>query len=136
MKLTTALVVITSVIVAYRLIADFHTTLKQSLTFELSREHRCGAWPASRMMTASASRAKCHAGASRLERRVRHLLRRGSPFAGRRWGSECLSNQRELRCLIIGVWDRGCSSDRCFELSALQCEVNHSLESGGPIVGV
>lgn len=41
------------------------------LTFELSRERRCGAWPARPKMSEAASRAKCHAGASRLERRVR-----------------------------------------------------------------
>ena len=47
------------------------------LTFELSRPRRCGAWPARRMMTARAWRAKCHAGAGRLERRVRqHCLGR------------------------------------------------------------
>ena len=45
------------------------------LTFELRRERRCGAWPAGRMMNHSGRRAKCHAGASRLERRVRpHCL--------------------------------------------------------------
>jgi hypothetical protein len=32
------------------------------LTFELRGRSRRGAWPAKRMMTASASRAKCHAG--------------------------------------------------------------------------
>jgi hypothetical protein len=32
------------------------------LTFELRGRNRDGAWPAKRMMTASASRAKCHAG--------------------------------------------------------------------------
>ena len=32
------------------------------LTFELRGRNRGGAWPAKRMMTASASRAKCHAG--------------------------------------------------------------------------
>lgn len=32
------------------------------LTFELKGRNRNGAWPAMRMMTASASRAKCHAG--------------------------------------------------------------------------
>lgn len=41
------------------------------LTFELSRERRYGAWPAERMMNQSGKRAKRHAGASRLERRVR-----------------------------------------------------------------
>ena len=45
------------------------------LTFELRRERRCGAWPAGRMMNHSGRRAKCHAGASRLQRRVRpHCL--------------------------------------------------------------
>ncbi len=44
------------------------------LTFELMGVRRCGAWPARRMMTASASRAKCHAGARPLERRVRPHL--------------------------------------------------------------
>jgi hypothetical protein len=39
------------------------------LTFELSGPET--AWPARRMMTASVSRAKCHSGASPLERRVR-----------------------------------------------------------------
>ena len=43
----------------------------RGLTFELSRERRCGAWPARPMISEAASRAKCHAGASRLERRVR-----------------------------------------------------------------
>ena len=42
-----------------------------ALTFELRRERRDGAWPARRMIRPSASRAKCHAGASRLQRRVR-----------------------------------------------------------------
>jgi len=41
------------------------------LTFELRRERRDGTWPARRMIRMSASRAKCHAGASRLQRRVR-----------------------------------------------------------------
>ncbi len=41
------------------------------LTFELRRERRCGAWPARRMIRTTGSRAKCHAGASRLQRRVR-----------------------------------------------------------------
>jgi hypothetical protein len=41
------------------------------LTFELRGERRDGAWPARRMMAVSASRAKCHAGASPLQRRVR-----------------------------------------------------------------
>jgi hypothetical protein len=41
------------------------------LTFELSGECRHGAWPARRMMYHSASRAKCYAGASLLQRRVR-----------------------------------------------------------------
>ena len=46
------------------------------LTFELRRERRCGAWPAGRMMNQTGKRAKCHAGASRLERRVRpHCVR-------------------------------------------------------------
>jgi hypothetical protein len=40
------------------------------LMFELSWERRYGAWPAKRMMNHTASRAKRHAGASRLERRV------------------------------------------------------------------
>ncbi len=44
---------------------------RRRLTFELRRERWRGAWPARRMMDHSASRAKCHAGASRLERRVR-----------------------------------------------------------------
>jgi len=51
------------------------------LTFELSRPHRYGAWPARRMMTVSALRAKCHAGVGRLERRVRqHCLWRTKPM--------------------------------------------------------
>jgi len=41
------------------------------LTFELRRERRDGAWPARPMIRTTASRAKCHAGASRLQRRVR-----------------------------------------------------------------
>ncbi len=41
------------------------------LTFELRRERRYGAWPAGRMMDHSGKRAKCYAGASRLQRRVR-----------------------------------------------------------------
>ncbi len=41
------------------------------LTFELRRERRYGAWPARRMIRTTGSRAKCHAGASRLQRRVR-----------------------------------------------------------------
>ena len=44
------------------------------LTFEVGRERWCGAWPAARMMNRlnhSGKRAKCHAGAGRLERRVR-----------------------------------------------------------------
>ena len=41
------------------------------LTFELSRPHRHGAWPAGRMMYHSGKRAKCHAGVGRLQRRVR-----------------------------------------------------------------
>jgi len=50
------------------------------LTFELSGERRDSAWPARRMMTVSASRAKCYAGASPLERRVRpHSLRAKRP---------------------------------------------------------
>jgi hypothetical protein len=44
---------------------------RRRLTFELSRERRYGAWPAGRMMYHSGRRAKCHAGASRLQRRVR-----------------------------------------------------------------
>jgi len=39
-------------------------------TFELSGERRCGAWPARRKISQGVSRAKCHAGASPLERRV------------------------------------------------------------------
>jgi len=51
------------------------------LTFELRGRKRHGAWPAKRMMTASASRAKCHAGGGPwLERRVRpHLQLEASP---------------------------------------------------------
>jgi len=45
-----------------------------ALTFELRGERRCGAWPARRMMDHNASRAKCHAGARPLERRVRAHL--------------------------------------------------------------
>jgi len=41
------------------------------LTFELSGERRDSAWPARRMMDYSASRAKCYACASPLQRRVR-----------------------------------------------------------------
>jgi len=41
------------------------------LTFELRRERRDGAWPARPMIRTTGSRAKCHAGASRLQRRVR-----------------------------------------------------------------
>jgi hypothetical protein len=45
---------------------------RRRLTFELRGRSRRGAWPAKRMMTASASRAKCHAGGGPwLERRVR-----------------------------------------------------------------
>src|SRR3990167_5020206 len=58
------------------------------LTFELRGRNRDGAWPAKRMMTASASRAKCHAGGGPwLERRVRphlapqHLGGRGNATA-------------------------------------------------------
>ncbi len=43
----------------------------RGLTFEPRGEPRCGAWPAGRMMTHSGNRAKCQAGASRLQRRVR-----------------------------------------------------------------
>jgi len=50
-------------------LADVHTTEENyeatqlcGLTFELRGRNRDGAWPARRMMTASASRAKCHAG--------------------------------------------------------------------------
>jgi len=51
------------------------------LTFELSRPRRDGTWPARRMMTARALRAKCHAGVGRLERRVRqHCLWRTKPM--------------------------------------------------------
>ena len=48
---------------------------RRRLTFELSRERRYGAWPAGRMMDHSGKRAKCHAGASRLQRRVRAHVR-------------------------------------------------------------
>jgi hypothetical protein len=41
------------------------------LTFEVRGRSRDGAWPAKRMMTASASRAKCHAGGGPLDRGVR-----------------------------------------------------------------
>ncbi len=42
------------------------------LTYELRGRNRRGAWPARRMMTQDASRAKCHAGGGPwLERRVR-----------------------------------------------------------------
>jgi hypothetical protein len=44
------------------------------LTFELNGERRCGAWPAWPMIRTTGSRAKCHAGASRLQRRVRPRL--------------------------------------------------------------
>jgi hypothetical protein len=40
------------------------------LAFELRGSHRHGAWPAQRMMTLAVARAKCHAGAGPLERRV------------------------------------------------------------------
>jgi hypothetical protein len=43
----------------------------QWLTFELRGERRHGAWPAGRMLYHTGRRAKCHAGASPLERRVR-----------------------------------------------------------------
>ena len=43
----------------------------RGLTFELRGERRRGAWPAGRMMYHTGRRAKCHAGASPLERRVR-----------------------------------------------------------------
>ena len=42
------------------------------LTFELSGGHWQGAWEAERKMTLAASRSKCPAGGSLLERRVRH----------------------------------------------------------------
>ncbi len=45
-----------------------------ALTFELRRERRYGAWPAGWMMYHSRRRAKCYAGASRLQRRVRPQL--------------------------------------------------------------
>ncbi len=49
------------------------------LTFELRRERRDGAWPAGWMMNHSRRRAKCHVGASRLQRRVRpHCLCSGA----------------------------------------------------------
>ena len=41
---------------------DLAQNCLRRLTFELRGRNRDGAWPARRMMTASASRAKCHAG--------------------------------------------------------------------------
>ncbi len=47
-------------------------TFRDALAFELRRERRYGAWPAGWMMYNSRMRAKCHAGAGRLQRLVRH----------------------------------------------------------------
>ena len=60
----------TSIGTAARVARSFKVWTR-GLTFELRRERRCGAWPAGRMMDHSGKRAKCHAGASRLQRRVR-----------------------------------------------------------------
>jgi hypothetical protein len=46
------------------------TALACGLTFELSGPRRSGAWPARRMMTVSATRAKRYAGVSPLQRGV------------------------------------------------------------------
>ena len=55
----------------------------RGLTFELGGETRCGAWPTGRMMDHSGKRAKCQAGASRLQRRVRlHIAARTTLTSG------------------------------------------------------
>lgn len=49
----------------------WHCDCLCGLAFELGRERRCAAWTARRKIRTSATWSKCHAGASRLQRRVR-----------------------------------------------------------------
>ena len=80
-----------------------HMSRLRGLTFELSRERRCGAWPARRMMTVSASRAKCHAGASRLQRRVRPQELRANRSIGAPARTPRTRCPRVLRLLAV-LW--------------------------------
>jgi hypothetical protein len=64
---------------------------RRRLTFELRGRSRHGAWPARRMMTQDASRAKCHAG--------------GGPWLERRVRLHSLCGSLELtRAACSGVW--------------------------------